>query len=354
MKNGSSLDETIGLDLLDKTAVFVVVDAEGATVREGKLELSRKGLEPVFGARQACRIALEVGTHSPWVSRELVRLGYEVIVANPRQVRLIAHGKKKTDRLDAENLARLARIDPALLRPIRHRGERAQADLALLRSRRALLKARTGLINGVRGMVKAMGFRLPKCSADSFARQVKPHVPAPLRPAVGPQLKIIAALSQEVRALSRQLRKLARECYAETELLMQVAGVGLICSLTYVLTLEEPARFRRSRAVGAYLGLTAGQRDSGEQRPELHITKAGDAYLRGVLVQSAHYILGRYGPDTDLRRWGLRLAGSGSKAQKKRAVIAVARKLSVLLHRLWLTGEVYEPLRQSEVIAAAA
>ena len=356
MMNGSKLSvapEAIGLDLSDKTAVWVLVDEEGEVAAEGRIELSHRGLERVFSTRLPCRIALEVGTHSPWVSRWLEQQGYEVVVANVRQVGLIARSKKKNDREDAEKLARLARLDPALLRPIRHRGEQAQADLALIRSRRALLRSRTGLINSARGMVKAMGYRLPRCSADSFAGRTRAHLPESLRPALRPLLRAINGLTQEIRRLSHQLRKLALERYPETRLLTQVTGVGLICSLTYVLTLEEPSRFHRSRAVGAYLGLTTRQHDSGEQRPQLHITKAGDAYLRGVLVQSAHYILGRYGPDTDLRRWGLKVAGAGSKAQKKRAVIAVARKLSVLLHRLWCSGEVYEPLRQASLIEAA-
>jgi len=354
MTDGSSLDETIGLDLSDKTGLFVVIDASGQMVREGKVVLSLTGVRKVFAARQPCRIAIEVGTHSPWLSRELERLGYEVIVANARQVGLIARSQKKTDRVDAETLARAARFDPALLKPIRHRGEQAQADLAMLRARRALLDSRTRLVLSARGMVKAAGGRLPKCSADSFATKVKDHVPQSLRPALAPMLAAIGQLTEQIKALTRDLKQLAKERYPETALLSQVQGVGLICSLTYVLTMEEPARFALSRPVGAYLGLTARQHESGEQKPQLHITKAGDVYLRSVLVQSAQYILGPFGRDCDLRRWGLRLAGSGSKVRKNKAIIAVARKLAVLLHRLWVTAEVYEPLRQERLISAAA
>jgi transposase len=354
MRNGSSCDETIGLDLSDQTGLFVVIDTGGAVVDEGKVMLTLAGVRQVFGARRPCRIAIEVGTHSPWLSRELERLGYEVIVANARQVGLIARGQRKTDRVDAETLARAARFDPQLLKPIRHRGEQAQADLALLRARKALLESRTRLVISARGMVKAVGGRLPKCSADYFATKVKDHLPQVLRPALGPMLAAIAELTEQVKAMTRDLKKLAHERYPETELLTQVHGVGLICSLTYVLTLEEPARFRRSRQVGAYLGLVARERQSGEQKPQLHITKSGDVYLRSVLVQSAQHILGPYGPDSDLRRWGLRLAGTENKMRKNKAVIAVARKLSVLLHRLWLTGEMYEPLRQERLLKAAA
>jgi transposase len=354
MKNGSSLEETIGLDLSDKTGLYVVINAQGEVVREGTVMLSRAGIERVFGGRQPCRIAIEVGTHSPWLSRQLSELGYEVIVANARQVGLIARGSKKTDRVDAETLARAARFDPVLLKPIRHRGEPAQADLAMLRARKALLESRTRLIISTRGMVKAVGGRLPKCSADAFAVKVKDQLPRMLKPALEPMLSAIAQLTEQVRGMTRDLKKLAQERYPETALLSQVHGVGLICSLTYVLTLEEPSRFKRSRMVGAYLGLVSRQHESGEQKPQLRITKSGDVYLRSVLVQSAQHILGPFGQDSDLRRWGLKLAGTGSKMRKNKAIIAVARKLCVLLHHLWRTGEVYEPLRQARLLEEAA
>jgi transposase len=354
MRDGSSLDETIGLDLSDETGLYVVIDAAGQVVREGKVRLTLEGVGGVFGKRKPCCIAIEVGTHSPWLSRELERLGYEVIVANARQVGLISRSGKKTDRVDAETLARAARYDRELLRPVRHRGEQAQADLAMLRARKALVESRTRLVLSARGMVKAVGGRLPKCSTDYFATKVKEYLPQSLKPALEPMLTAIAGLTQQIKAMTQALKKLALKRYPETELLTQVQGVGPICSLTYVLTLEEPTRFKRSRDVGAYLGLAPRQHESGKQKPQLHITKAGDVYLRSVLVQSAQYILGRFGRDSDLRRWGLGLAGTGSKTRKNRAVIAVARKLSVLLHRLWVTGEAYEPLRQERLTAVAA
>lgn len=354
MTNGSRVEETIGLDLSDKTGLYVVLDAAGEVVKEGTVTLTSVGVRKIFVARQPCRIAIEVGTHSPWLSRELAALGYEVIVANARQVGLIARSGKKTDREDAKTLARMARFDPALLKPIRHRGEQAQADLAMLRARKAVLEARTRLVLSARGLVKAVGGRLPKCGADYFAVKARDHLPQSLRPALEPMLEAIQALTEQVRAMTRDLKKLAQERYPETALLSQVHGVGLICSLTYVLTLEEPTRFKRSRDAGAYLGLVPRQHESGDQKPQLHITKTGDVYLRSVLVQSAQHILGPFGRDSDLRRWGLGLAGTGSKARKNKAVIAVARKLSVLLHRLWVTGEVYEPLRQADLLASAA
>ena len=124
----------------------------------------------------------------------------------------------------------------------------------------------------------------------------------------------------------------------------QVKGVGPITALAYGLTLENAEHFAKSRAVGPYLGLVPKQEDSGESQPQLGISKAGDTMVRKLLVGSAHYILGPFGPDTDLRGYGLRLCERGGKNAKKRAAVAVARKLAVLLHRLWVSGEVYEPL----------
>jgi transposase len=302
-----------------------------------------------FAGITASRIALEVGTHSPWVQRLLEECGHEVVVANPRKLRMIYQNDSKDDGVDAESLARVARMDPKLLRPIRHRGRRAQQHLALLRSRAALVRARTLSVNHVRGSVKSFGGRVKTCSTGSFARQAVGQVPAELRSVLRGVLELIAALTVRIRRYDKQIEGLAGECYPETALLRQVPGVGALTATSYVLTLEGPRRFRRSRSVGAYLGLRPRRSQSGQRDPELRITKAGDTELRRLLVGAAHYILGPFGPDTDLRRWGEALAARGKKNAKKRAVVAVARKLAVLLHRLWLTGEVYEPLRQSRV-----
>jgi transposase len=162
-----------------------------------------------------------------------------------------------------------------------------------------------------------------------------------------PLLETVDHLTRTIRRMDREIERLGQERYPETQLLRQVTGVGPITALYYVLTLEDPNRFAKSRSVGAYLGLCPKQRDSGTQQPQLRITKAGDVLLRRLLVNAAQYILGPFGPDTDLRRAGLRMAERGGKAAKKRAVVAVARRRAVLLHRLWVTGEEYESLRQA-------
>jgi transposase len=237
------------------------------------------------------------------------------------------------------------------LSPIHHRDVEAQAALAVVRSREALVRARTLLVNQVRGTVKSTGERLPASDADTFHQKAAAHLPSDLSHALGPVLEAIEDLTTRIRELEREVERLSNERYPETALLRQVPGVGPITALTFVATIGDPHRFRRSHDIGAYLGLTPKQRQSGERDPQLGITRAGDRMLRSLLVQCAHYILGYRGPDSDLRRWGLQHAGDNAQA-KKRAIVAIARKLAVLLHRLWVTGALYEPLRQGEPIAA--
>lgn len=339
---------TIGLDLGDQYTQCCELDAATGAVEHSRVRTRPATIRQQFATCPPCRVVLEVGTHSPWVSRLLEELGHHVLVANPRKLRLIYGGTRKTDRLDAEALARVGRLDPRLLAPIRHRGAQAQADLATLRSRDCLVRARTQLINHVRGAVKAVGGRLPNVAAAAFSRKTAPHLPPALQLALTPLLREITDLTAQIRRVDRDLDTLARTRYPETERLRQIAGVGPLTALCFVLTLEDPARFRSSRSVGAYLGLCPRQHDSGQQTPQLSISKAGDPMLRRLLVTAAQYILGPFGPDCDLRQWGLRLAARGGKNAKKRAVVAVARRLAGILHRLWVNGETYEPFRHRE------
>jgi transposase len=329
----------VGLDVGDRVTHVCVLDEAGRIAERGRVATTVSAVTH-WAARPAARVVLEAGTHSPWLSRVLTAAGHAVVVAQARQVRLIYQGHRKSDRVDAETLARLGRVDPALLAPIQHRGAPAQQHLALVRSRDAVVRTRTLLINHVRGTVKAWGGRLPACSAPQVAAQSASVVPAGLREALAPVLALLAELTATIRGYDRQVEQVARTTYPETARLRQVRGVGALTALTYVLTLESPARFPRSRQVGAYLGRCPRRAQSSTQDPELRISKTGDALLRRLLVTSAHYILGPFGPDTDLRAWGLRLAQGGKRA-KKRAVVAVARKLAVLLHQLWRSGAPY-------------
>lgn len=344
---------TIGMDLGDKTSRFCMLNHDGTIAREDGVMTTKKAMLQKFGPMVRCRIAMEVGTHSPWVSRLLKELGYEVIVANARQVQLISASSRKDDRVDAQTLARLARVDPELLRPIQHRSEQAQGHLLVIRVRAALVEARTGFVNAARGLAKAMGERLVSCDADQLRVESLEGFPAELRQGLEPLLREIESLTKKIKESDVKIEQIARTEYPETKLLRQVSGVGTLIALTFVLTVEDKERFQKSRDVGCYVGLRPKRSSSGEREPQLRITKEGDIYLRAMLVQGAHYILGHYGPDTDLKRWGLKLAGSGKNA-KKRAIVAVARKLAILLHRLWVTGEVYEPLRNQTAQPAAA
>jgi len=339
---------TIGVDLGDRYSHLCVVDEHGEVCEEGRIATTARAMRKRFEGMARCRVVIEVGSHSPWVQRLLEELGHEVITAHTQAVRLIYGGTNKNDRLDAERLARLGRVDPKLLHPIRHRDGSVQADRAVIRSRHVLVGCRTSLINHARGMVKSMGGRLPSCSAESFHKRAGTALPDELKPALLPVLETITSLTQEIRRYDQRIETLASERYPETLLLRQVSGVGSVTALSFVLTVEDPRRFRKSRSLGAYLGLQPRRSQSGDKDPELRITKAGDEDLRRLLVNAAHYVLGPFGPDTDLRRWGLALAARGRKNAKKRAVVAVARKLAVLLHRLWVTGEVYEPLRDHQ------
>jgi len=338
---------TIGMDLGDKTSRYCVLGANGEVSLESSVGSNKKAMARRFSGMRRGRVAVEVGGHSAWVSRLLTGLGFEVIVANARQVQLISASTRKNDRMDARLLARLARVDPQLLRPIRHRSEQAQLDLTAIRVRASLISARTGLVNAARGFAKSLGERLPACDADALGVEKMAGLPAEIGDRLRPLLEQVEALTIQIKKLDRTLEQIARTQYPETELLQQVSGVGTLIALTFVLTVEDRERFHKSRDVGCYLGLRPQQSESGQSQPQLPISKEGDRYLRTLLVQGAHLILNRRGPDTDLKRWGLKLASRGGKNAKKRAIVGVARKLAVLLHRLWVTGEVYEPLRNS-------
>jgi len=347
---------TIGVDLGDRNSWYCAVDEAGQIRREQRVRTNAKALREVFGAMARSRIAVEIGTHSPWISRLLSELGHEVIVANARKVRLIGESRKKDDRLDAQTLARLARIDPELLYPVKHRSVQAQADLTLIRARAGLVRARTGLVNTARGLAKSYGERLRGCNVRNMNPEKAESLSPELQVALEPLLNAIEALSERIAEYNERIEALAERSYPQVALLKQIKGVGTLIALTFLLTLEDPHRFSKSRDVGCYLGLQPGRRNSGQSEPQMHISKEGDPYLRTLLVQGAQHILGPFGMDCDLRRWGLKLAERGGRNGKKRAIVATARKLAVLLHHLWVSGEVYEPLHNSSptTVAAAA
>jgi len=349
---GSVESLTIGIDLGDRRSHICVIDGAGETVREEDISTGPHSFEVYFKTMPRAVVALEVGMHSRWASRVLQECGPDVIVANPAKVKLISSNDRKNDRVDARSLARLARVDRRLLFPIRHRSEDAQAALSVLRARDSLVRARTRIINCVRGLVKPTGVRLPASNAEGFCSRVNEHIPTTLRPAVALVLEEIQELTDKIAVYDQYVDHLVATRFLHARLLQQVPGVGSLTALAFVLTPDDPWRFPKSRQVGCYLGLRPRQDQSGDRDPQLGISKGGDEFLRRLLVNAAHYILGHFGPDCDLRRWGMKIAERGGRKAKKRAVAAVARKLSVLLHRLWVTGEVYDPFYRSRGVAA--
>jgi transposase len=326
----------------DKTCAICIVDASGRIKERTSVATTRKAMAEFF-ARQAAHVVIEVGAHSRWVSQILNEAGHRVTVANPRRVQLISANDNKTDRHDAELLARLGRADVELLAPVEHRSPEAQKDLAVAKARDMLVATRTSLINHVRGTIKSVGERLPTCTSESFARKTWEKVPPSLRPALEPIYQSLSRIDEQIRECDRTIDRIARR-YPDVEVVSQVHGVGTLTGLVFILTIDDKSRIERSRTAGAFLGLRPRKDQSGDGDPQLRITKAGDPFLRRLLVNSANHILGPFGRDSDLRRWGLELARRGGKNAKKRAKVAVARKLAVLMHRLWVTGEVYEPI----------
>lgn len=341
---------TVGLDVGDRSSHYCVLNEEGEVVEEGRLQNTERALRRQFEDEPRQRIALECGTHSPWISRLLRSLGHQVLVGNSRKLPAVTASQSKNDRNDAELLARLAASDPKLLSPLRHRSLERQQDLNLIQARATLVRARTMIVNALRGLVKSQGARLPACSTASFPGRAMAAIPPALAAVATPLLQQIALLNEQIEVMDRQIEELT-EKYPEVRVLRTAPGVGPVVAAAYVLTLDRPDG-ASNRSAGAFLGLRPGQSQSGESDPQRRISKTGDTYLRYLLVQSAHYILGRFGPDSALRRWGLKLAQSGGKRGKKRAIVAVARKLAVLLHSMWRSGQSFQPFPQTETAAA--
>lgn len=352
MKN-SVPEKTIGLDLGDKSSHVVRLNREGEEVERLRIRTREKELVGFFEAHSGSRVALEAGTHSGWVDRLLRELGCEVLVANSRQIPAVTRAVRKSDYRDAETLARLARFDPKLLKPIQHREERRQKDLVKLHAREQLVRSRSRMVCAVRGHCKQFGVRIKRCSPRAFAREVRQSVPPELVEMLNGVLVSIQAISDQIDGYDREIRRLCKQEYPETGVLLQIRGVGELSALAFVLVMQSPERFRTNRKAGPYLGLVPGRCQSGDNDPPQRISKAGNELLRRLLVQCANYLMGHFGIDCDLRRHGEKLKARGGKWAHKRGVVAVARKLAVLMLRLWRTGEVYQPLYNAQKAKAA-
>ena len=338
------IEAVVGLDLGDKNSWMTRLELNGSESLSCSIHTSPSALTKYFSKQKRLRVVIEAGSHSNWIAQLLERLGHEVIVAHPRQLKLISVSPSKNDRRDAGLLAELGLTSPKLLAPTQPRSHQTLTDRCTLVSRQVLVGARTKLINSVRGQMKIFGLRVSQGDASSFAARARAELPKDLRTALGALLTIIGQLSGQIKRMDQRVQRLAETRYRETAWMRQIQGVGPTTSLAFALALDnDPARLRKSRDAGAFVGLRPKQRESGSRSPELGISRIGDRTLRCLLVPCAHYVLGRHGEDSALRRWGLKLAGRGGKNAKKRAIVAVARKLAVLMHLLWSRGEVYDP-----------
>lgn len=347
---------TIGLDLGDKKHALCVLNQDGEIIDERTITNHRESLRRLSQKYPGARIAFEVGSHSPWIKRFLSELGHEVFVANPRKLRAIYANERKSDKNDARMLARIARMDPQLLHPVEHGSEEAQRDLLRIKLRDNHVRQRVDIISSVRFTLKSLGVTLPSPNSACFAKRCRTlftEKDSALLDSIEPSLQVIDLMTQKIRELDRAVETLCETKYPVTQRLRQIVGIGPITALSFVLTIEDPELFEDPRDVGAYLGLVPKRDQSGGLDKQLRISKAGDAYLRSLLVGCAQYILGPFGSDTDLKRHGLMLAERGGGRGKRKAVVAIARKLAVLMLALWKSGRDYEPLRGAETARAA-
>lgn len=349
----SSLPVTIGLDLGGRSTQCAVLSPEGGLVEERKVSTTRRGVASLLERHPRARVVMEASTPCRWIKNLAESLDHEVVIANPRAIPIITSNVRKCDRNDARLLAEIGQVRPRLLSPVRIRDDDYQAVRTLLFARLQLIKQRTALVNFVRAEVKALGESLPSCCTRSFVARNRSRIPDSLRKVLDPLFEVLEAVTEAIDGYDRQIEEVSARSLPQTQVLRQVHGVGPLVALAFVATIGSPGRFAKSRTVGPYLGLVPRMDQSCGHDPALSITKCGDRYMRTLLVSSATRILGCFGGDSDLRRFGLKIAASGGKRAKARARIAVARKLSVLLHRLLVTGEVYEPLRNSADCPAA-
>lgn len=330
----------VGCDLGDKTSTLCLLDDAGQVVRRSEVETARAPLVSFFRALPRTQVVMEVGSHSPWVSAAVEAVGHRAIVINSHQFKLLTQSRRKSDVNDAELLARAARADLQLVRPIQHRSESTRSQLAVLRTRDLLVRTRAKLVNHVRGMLKSYGVKCPKGSPPSFATRVKDFVPSELKPALEPILEQLESLTSQLKKLDAQLEDSAAGDVTVARL-RSIPRVGILTALTFKLVIENAKRFKRSRDVGAYLGLTPAQHQSGESDPRLGISKSGDMMMRRLLVQCAQQLLFKNAPDCSLSRAGKLLVKQGKP--RNVAAIAIARKLAALMHLLWVREQDFKP-----------
>ena len=333
----------VGLDLASKISTYHVLDASGETVCTGTVRTQRADLERTFAPVVPAVIAMETGSVSRVADEVLSSQGHTVVVGNPRRIAAIFSNVKKCDKVDAAMLAELVRVSPRLLSPIQHRTATAHGGLTLIRARDANVRARATQINLVRGMAKSYEFQLPSCDAENFTRVVRPLVDqTEFGQMLAPTLDVIAAQTVAIAQFDAKIKAYSDKHVPQAKQLAAIPGVGPLTAMAFALTVDDPHRFPNYRAVGAYLGLVPRRDQSGDVDKRLPITKCGDPLTRRLLVQCGQVILQERTKPTDLKRFGERLMGTvGSR--RKRAVVAVARKLAVHMWTIMRSGKDYDP-----------
>ena len=338
------MDIFIGLDVSLASTSICVLDEKGKIVTEARVASAPEALV-AFLRKLPHRIAtvgLEAGPLSHWLYKGMTDAGFEVVLMETRQVKGALKAMPiKTDRRDAEGIARLLQM--GWFRPVHCKTVSSQEMRALLTSRKSVLDAIIRMEISLRGVLRNFGLKLGPISKGRYEARVRELVAgnAMLEAAAEPILGARAALRRELAELEKLVRNLARQDRA-CRLLMTMPGVGHVIALTYTSAIDDPERFHRSKDVGPWVGLTPGREQSGERDIVGRITKAGDAGLRAALYQAATVMLNRAGPNW-LKAWALRLA---KHRGKKRATVALARRIGVVLHRMWRDGTEFRFARE--------
>lgn len=331
--------EYCGIDVHQKETEICILNEEGEVIERSRIPTSRKALTAYFDKKARVKLVMEAGGSSQWVSRLIEKQGHEVIVCPPRQIRMIAESTLKSDEIDAEILARLGRIDVGFLGRVTHRSEEVQLLQANLTVRSALVKSRTKWVNTVRGVLRGFGYKVSGGSTGTFhQRCANTDIPEPLMETIRPLLTQLELITEEIERIEEKLNTIA--CgFPEVDHLRCIPGVGLLTALSFVLSIDDPERFRRSRDVSAFFGLRPAVRGSGDVKHYGKITKQGDPEIRRLLVQAAHAMMNTK-KDCHLKQWAAKVA---ARRGKGKATVALARKLAALMHHLWITGEVFRP-----------
>jgi transposase len=339
------MKQYVGLDVSQKETAVCVVDEAGRLIFQGKVKSDPGALAQALRKRapHADRIGFETGAMSSWLWHELKRVGLPVVCIDARHASAaLSVRMNKSDENDARGLAELVRI--GWYREVAVKSQQSQQVRSILVTRARLVGIRRDLENQIRSMLKEYGLLFSRSIGVPFRRHGMELVGAThsLLPVVQPLLSIHEHICSEQEKLDKQVRHLAH-ADETTRRLMTVPGIGVVTALSFRHTIDEPARFRSASMVGAYLGLTPRRKQSGEMDVSGHVSRWGDRLLRAYLYEAASVLLHRTKKWCALKAWGLRLA---KRVGMKKAQVAVARKLAVILHCIWVDGTTFEWARE--------